>query len=324
MKQAINESFILKNNVMKNMIKRILQQPTGANPETYSNLRINTYLSLVVLLGILFTSCEDVIEVEINEENLDLYAVEASITNLEEPTVFLSKGLPVTVDETFKGISDALVTISDDALPANEVILVEAPDSAGYYVVPEWIDFPGVAGREYTMTIEVDGVILSASDYLAPVEPIDSIQVSPSTFGESEYLSVSVYSYETPGLGDYYKWDIYVNDTLLGNAEDMFFASDEFVEGNYVEGLEIFIDYNNEQQEIERRLKYMDTVVVRQNSVSEFAYNFYYQMQQQSYGGSIFSVPPANVKSNISSSNGKGCAGHVYCTGCFGFECSDY
>lgn len=290
---------------MKNMIKRLLQQPAGANPEASNNIRIHKYLTFIVFLGILFTSCEDVIEVEINEENLDLYAVEARITTTEEPTVFLSKGLPVTVDEEFKGISDAVVTISDDAQPVNEVILVENPDSAGYYVVPDWMDYPGVAGREYTMTIEVDGVIISASDYLAPVEPIDSIRVSPSTFGDGEFLSVAVFSQETPGLGDYYKWDIYINDTLLGDAEDMFFASDELVDGNYVEGLEIFIDYNNENQDIERRLKYMDTVLVRQNSISEFAYNFYYQMQQQSFGGTIFSVPPANVESNISSSNGK-------------------
>jgi hypothetical protein len=49
----------------------------------------------------------------------------------------------------------------------------------------------------------------------------------------------------------------------------------------------------------------MDTIVVCQNSISEYTYNFYFQMQQQSYGGGLFSVPPANVKSNFTSSNGK-------------------
>lgn len=294
---------------MKNIMKRLLQRPTEENPENANTLHANRYTAFILLLGILFTSCEDVIEVEIDEEHLDLFAVEAKITTAEEPAVFLSKGLSVTVDEAFKGISNATVRISDDAQPANEVVLVESPDSAGYYVVPDLMEYKGVAGRKYTMTIEVDGVTLSASDYLAPVEPIDSIRISPSTFGDGEYLSVSVFSRETPGLGDYYKWDIYINDTLMGDAEDMAFASDELVDGNYVEGLEIFIDYHNENQDIERKLNYMDTVLVRQNSISEFGYNFYYQMQQQSYGGSLFSVPPANIESNITSSNGKNVLG---------------
>jgi hypothetical protein len=266
---------------------------------------MHKYLFLLTAIGLVFTSCEDVIEVELNEESSDLFAVEAKITTEDQPTVFLSKGLPVTVDEAFKGISNAVVTISDDSQPANEVILTEDPDSAGYYIVPAWIDFQGVAGREYTLTIEVEGVVLSAHEFLTPVEPIDSMIVRPSTFGDDEFLAVSIFSQETPGIGNYYKWDIYINDTLLGDAETMSFASDELVDGNYVDDLEIYIDYYNEQQDIDRKLKYMDTVVVRQNSISEFAYNFYFQMQQQSYGGGLFSVPPANVKSNITSSNGK-------------------
>ena len=266
---------------------------------------MKTFMLLLPVIGILFTSCEDIIDVEINEENTDLLAVEARITTADQPTVFLTKGLPVTVDEVYKGISDAIVRISDDAQPSNEVILVEDHDSSGYFIVPGFSRYIGIAGREYTLTIEVEGITLTATEYLAPVEPIDSIQIRPSSFGDSEFLGVSIFSQETPGVGNYYKWDIYINDTLLADAETMSFASDELVDGNYVEDAEIFIDFNNPEQGYERKLKYMDTVLVRQNSISEFAYNFYYQMQQQSYGGGLFSVPPANIEGNISSSNGK-------------------
>ena len=162
-----------------------------------------------------------------------------------------------------------------------------------------------MAGREYTLTIEVEGITLTASEYLAPVEPIDSIQVRPSTFGDSKFLAISIFSQETPGIGNYYKWDIFKNDTLLSDSETMSFASDELVDGSYVDDAEIFIDFNNPDQGFDRQIKYMDTIQVHQNSISEFAYNFYYQMQQQSYGGGLFSVPPANVKSNITASNGK-------------------
>jgi hypothetical protein len=213
--------------------------------------------------------------------------------------------MSVAVDEAFVGISDAFVTISDDAEPVNEIVLVEDTDSNGYYIVPESDSYLGVTGRKYTLRIETDDVILTATDYLAPVEPIDSIRVRPSSFGDYQFLAVSIYLQETPGIGNFYKWDIFINDTLLADSETMSFSSDEFVDGNYVDDAEIFIDFNNPDQGYDRQIKYMDTVLVHQNSISEFAYNFYYQMQQQSYGGGLFSVPPANVKSNITASNGK-------------------
>jgi hypothetical protein len=262
-------------------------------------------LLILPVIGMLFSSCEDVIDVKINEESSDLFAVEARITTKDQPTVFLAKGLPVTIDEDFNGISNAIVTISDDAQPVNQVVLVEDTDSTGFYTILESDDYFGEPGREYTLTVEVEGITLTATEYLAPVEPIDSIRIRPSSFGDSRFLAVSIFSQETPGIGNYYKWDIFVNDTLLADSETMSFTSDELVDGSYVDDAEIFIDFNNPHQGFDRQLKYMDTVLVHQNSISEFAYNFYYQMQQQSYGGGLFSVPPANVKSNIVASNGK-------------------
>lgn len=89
------------------------------------------FLIVLPVIGMLFTACEDVIDVKINEESIDLYAVEAKITTADQPTVFLTKGMPVTIDQPFNGISNAIVTISDDSQPNNEVILIEDPDRLG-------------------------------------------------------------------------------------------------------------------------------------------------------------------------------------------------
>lgn len=258
-----------------------------------------------VLIAFIFASCEDVIDVELNEQDTGLYAVEAKITTIDQPFVYLTKGVPVTVDENFTGISHALVTISDDADPQNSIILTEDPDSAGFYTVSSGENFPGVPGREYTVTIETEGIILTASDFLYSVEKIDSINVWPSLRGDKMFLGIFTYGYETPGLGNYYKWDIFINDTLLSDAEMMSIASDEFVDGNYINGLEIFTDFYNPHNPEERKLCYLDTIQVRQNSLSSFAYNYFYQLINQSYGGGLFSVPPANIESNFQSNDGK-------------------
>jgi hypothetical protein len=55
----------------------------------------------------------------------------------------------------------------------------------------------------------------------------------------------------------------------------------------------------------QRKLKFHDTVYVAQNSLSAFAYNYFFQMMNQGAVGFLFSVPPANIESNFTSSDGK-------------------
>jgi len=140
---------------------------------------------------------------------------------------------------------------------------------------------------------------------LYPVENIDSINVWPSLRGNKEFLGVFTYGQETPGIGNYYKWDIYINDTLLYNAETLSIASDEFVDGNYVNALEIFTDFHDPASPEDRKIKYGDRVSVKQTSISEFVYYYFYQLMNQSMSGFLFSVPTANIRSNFICSNGK-------------------
>jgi len=263
-----------------------------------------TYLIIFALAAII-SSCEDVIDVKLSNENLNLIGVEANITTVDQPTVFLYKTLKVNQDVTYPGISGAVVTISDNVIPANQIVLTEDPAKQGHYLVPNGKNYLGVAGREYTLNIQNQGVTLVAKDKLAKVEPIDSIQVVPSQRGEKRFLGVFTYGKEPKGLGNYYKWDIFINDTLVHEANRMAIASDEFVDGSYISKLEIFTDFYDTTKPKDRKLKLHDKVQVKQTSISEFAYNFYFQMINQSSTGSLFSVPTANIVSNFTASDGK-------------------
>ncbi|MBC8005324.1 MAG: DUF4249 domain-containing protein [Verrucomicrobia bacterium] len=262
------------------------------------------YLILIALAGI-FSSCEDVIDVDLSEENLNLVGVEANITTQDEPTVFLYRTLKVNQDEGLPGISGAQVVITDDASPSNQITLVEDSQKKGLYTVAQGASFKGVAGREYTLTIQTPETTLMAKEKLTAVEPIDSIIVEPSLRGDKLFLAVFSYGQETPGKGNYYKWDIYVNDTLKYESDRMTIASDELVDGNYVRKLELFTDFHDPDKPEERELRLNDKVHVKQTSISRFGYYFYLQMINQGSTGSLFSVPPANIKSNFSSTDGK-------------------
>jgi hypothetical protein len=266
------------------------------------------YKYIIIAIALLsFASCEDVIEVDVKDQEKDLYIVEAKITTLDEPWVFVSKTLSVTVDQPYLGISNLTVTITDDAQPANGITLIEDAERKGYYTIPDSVDYFGVAGRTYTLSILTpENITLTATETLYEVVPIDSIQVTPSERGDKLFLGVFTYGNETPGLGNFYKWDIYVNGNILkiDNAEYLAFASDELVDGNYISGLEIFTDFHDLNVKSERILNLDDTIYVKQTSTTEFAYYYYYQMGNQSTGGSMFSVPPANIPGNFTSSDG--------------------
>jgi len=265
--------------------------------------------SIIVILGLalfILTSCEDVIEVKLSDENLDLFAVEAKITTADNPYIFLYKSLRVDQDIAYPGVSGAVVTVSDNGIPTKSIQLVESSEVTGFYTVPANKNFLGETGKEYTVTIEYDGITLKGSDFLYPVEPIDSIQVRASLRGDKRFLGIFTYGNETPGIGNFYKWDIYINDSLLNSAEYLIVASDELVDGNYVYSFEIFTDFHDPDiEDFNRKLHLGDTVYVNQTSISQPVYNFYYQLINQSFSGGIFSVPPANIPGNFSSSDGK-------------------
>ena len=262
-------------------------------------------LASLLLFVIVLCSCEDVIQVKLSDQNLNLLGVEAAITTKNKPTVFFYKTLQVNKDEAFTGISGAEVLLSDDATPTNSVKLVEDPQKKGLYQVPSNSVYMGFPGRTYSLTIQSQGVVLSAKEKLARVEPIDSIQIAPSTRGNGIFLGIFTYGKEPKGLGNFYKWDVFVNDTLIHKADRIAVASDEFVDGNYISKLEVYTDFHDPTKPKDRKLKLKDTIYVNQSSISEFAFNFYLQMINQSSTGSLFSVPPANIMSNITSSDGK-------------------
>jgi hypothetical protein len=270
-----------------------------------SDFGLLNLMIVLLFLVVSLSSCEDVIEVKLSNKDLNLIGVEARITTIDQPAVYLYQTLRVDQDVEYPGISGAVVTISDNEKPAHQMVLPESNSKIGLYMVPPRQSYRGIPGREYTITIVTGGVTLTGKDKLEAVQPIDSIQIKPSMRGDKMFLGIFTYGLEPPGLGNFYKWDIYVNDSLIQSADRIAVASDEFVDGNYISGLEIFTDFHDPNKPKDRLLNVNDTIMVKQNSISEFAYNFYNQMISQSSSGSLFSVPPANIKSNFTSSDGK-------------------
>ena len=67
-------------------------------------------LAALLFFSILVISCEDVIEVNLSEENLNLIGVEASITTQSKPTVFLYNTLKADQDQAFPELAEHLLS----------------------------------------------------------------------------------------------------------------------------------------------------------------------------------------------------------------------
>jgi len=267
-------------------------------------MKIKTII-LFLLIAVLLTSCEDIVEIELSDETVDLYAVEAKITSEENPFVFVYKSQRVDADNPYQGVSGAKVTISDNGQPKKTVTLKESPEKKGLYIPEDGTLYLGEPGKEYTLEINVNGVKITGTELLTRVEPIDSIQVRPSIRGDFMFLGILTFGNEPPELGNYYKWDIYINDTLLSKSDNLVIVSDEFVNGNYVSGFEIFTDFHDPNKPEDRLLNLGDTIRVKQTSITKYAYLFYTQMFNQGQTGGLFSVPPANIESNFTSGDGR-------------------
>ena len=265
------------------------------------------FKSIIFLLTIsaLFVSCEDIVEVKLDNKDIGLYAVEAKITTDNNPYVFLYKSQLVSSDKDYPTVSGAKVVIADNSAPQKSITLQESNERKGLYIPKQGDVFLGEQSREYTLTITVDGVTMKSTELLAKVEPIDSIQIRPSSRGDKLFLGLFTYGKEPAGLGNYYKWDIYINKRYLNSSDNLIIASDELVDGNYIEGLEIYTDFHDPNKPEDMTIQLGDTVQVKQTSISKFGYLYYYQMVNQGRTGGLFSVPPANIKSNIISSDGR-------------------
>ncbi len=267
-------------------------------------------LLYIILILIGFSSCEDVIDVELRDNNLDLVVVEAQISSLDAPFCKIFKSEKVTSDEAFKGISCATVSIQNLDDSSEIIYLEESSSNDGFYSAPKLLAASLKTNTAYQITIEIDDYTITGIDTLREVEPIDSIQVRPSVFSTPLFLAVYTYGNEPAMPGQFYKWEVSINDTVLSSIDQIQYASDELVNNSYIDALEIFTDFHDPEQPEERILGYLDTISVRQSSISPFMYSYYSQLASQGAVGFLFSVPPANVKGNLSSSNGKSVLGY--------------
>lgn len=245
----------------------------------------------LLLLCFLFASCEDKIDLDV-PEGPEKLVVDALLTDGDSlQTITLSRTSPYFESSRTPRVSGAQVYVTTSA--GQTIIFTENPVSKGdYEAIYEMTD----TTLGFVMHVKLpDGrQYESYEERLHRVSPIDSLRQSDEKypargdFRKEGYAGLMT-TYEPSGMGDYYRWIIFVNGEKLIDPFSLIFADDRLVDGNPI------IDWD-----IVYELQEGDTVEIHQMSISERAYHYWTLIFAQitNFGGP-FSTPPATIEGNI-------------------------
>ncbi|MBX3241332.1 MAG: DUF4249 domain-containing protein [Chitinophagaceae bacterium] len=184
-------------------------------------MKFQVYSVLIILAGLL-VSCEKVIDVDVKDAEKK-YVIEAVVTDQADGHyVKISRTKNISENNSFAGISHALVTVSDGE--GSSVLFEEETD--GVYKPAA---FAGISGKTYTLTVNIEGEVFTAVSSMPAKVLMDSIYITEDfLFGEMRKAANIVYQ-DPPGVRNYYRYIQSVNGVKYNR---IFLSNDEFTDGN--------------------------------------------------------------------------------------------
>ena len=237
----------------------------------------------ILCLTFLCISCEDVIEIDLNETEPKL-VIDAGISWIKdtpgnEQTIKLTLTAPFFNDEV-PPANGALVSISDTS--GNTFNFIEE-GSTGIYRNSGFIP---VIDATYVLSISYNGELYTATETLKAVASIEFIEQKDDGGFLGEDIELKAFYTDPANIENYYLFEFISNIPVIPSLE---VYEDRFTDGNQIFGF-----YTEED------LKPGDQVTIRNYGISERFYQFMFTLLQQGSeeGGGPFETQPATVRGN--------------------------
>ena len=220
-------------------------------------------VSLVVLAG-----CQKVINLNL-KDSTGKYVIEGNVTDLPGPyQVSISQTGKVTDDYVFNGVSQANVTIRDDA--GNSETLQEG--QPGIY---QTTALAGVEGRTYYLDIRLGDLHFTSSSTMPSRVPLDSLYIV-EVFNFSKMVKAVVPVFTDPvGQGNCYRFNETINGVL---DKTLYYQNDDFSDGKQS-------TWSLLRPDPDSTLHSNDEVKVEMQCIDKAVYKYWYSMDQSSLGG---------------------------------------
>ncbi len=251
------------------------------------------YLVVLVFLTCILSSCEEKIDLDLNEdEEFQRLVVEGWFT--DEPgkqRVDLTLTTSYFQNQLAPRAEGAIVSVTD-----GETTWDYSETAPGIYETEDGV--AGEPGKTFTLSIEYKDMDYSTESYMRPTAPIDSIAfefIEEEEEDLPDYYDVFIWMQELPGIGDSYMWLTEINGhPLRDTLTELSFETDEIYDGNYIEGVQIeYIDLIND-------MGAGDEFTITQYNIGTEAYDVFIGiMNETDWNGGLFDAPPANVNTNL-------------------------
>lgn len=258
-------------------------------------------LVLLMVMG-LFQACEKNITVDIPKAEKRI-VVEGYVEKGRSPIVQLSYSssyFDALDSNSIKELSikGAIVKVNDGT---TEITLTELDPTQGYLYLDLTNSMIGTEGKTYTLYVEIDGKVVTASTKLTGAVPLDSVWYKVD--GNRDSLGFIWAKLSDPDtLGNAYRWF-----AKRVNKDSSFIPPPGSVfEDKFINGKSFDFAYNRgsvpNEEEVEAERGYFkrgDTVVVKFCTMDQDHFKFWRsQINQAQSNGNPFSSP-APIESNI-------------------------
>lgn len=245
-------------------------------------MQILKYISLTLSL-LLFVSCEEVINVDLNTAPPRL-VVDAAI-NWQKGTDGSTQKIILSTSTDYYSnvipkVSGASISIKNST--NDNFLFTEIPNTGEYICT----NFVPVIGETYTLTVSYNGETYTATETLQSVTPIDNVsQKDDGGFSGDEY-EIEVF-YEDPIVKNFYLVKFFPN---IYKSPSYGVSSDEFSNGNQKK-------WTFSEEDLEKG----NTIAITHYGISEAYYNYMNKLISVSGGdgGGPFQTTPATVRGNI-------------------------
>jgi hypothetical protein len=234
--------------------------------------------ALVLVAG---TSCQKVIDLKLNNAAAQL-VIEGNLTDELGPQyVIITKSVSFTTSSIFPPVTDAIVTITDDA--GHNFSLTQG-DPGVYSIYP----FSGDHGKAYILTVQTGGKTYTATSTMPYPVLIDSLTTKQDVFSNKDLRTITVDYRDPPNVANQYLFILYINGQQAGS---IFTNDDSFTDGR---------DVKNDLLQNGIDIHPRDTATVVMECIDKNIYKYWFSLSQQQGNGPGGGTTPSNPPSNLS------------------------
>jgi hypothetical protein len=238
---------------------------------------------LIIILGIttanLFFSCQKTVTLDLKTAASQI-VIQGEVTNLAGPyTITVNQTTGFYADNNFPPISGASIKISDN-LGVTDSLTETSPGVYSTHILQ------GMPGNTYTLSVLAQNQQYSAVSTMPAPITLDSISFQHLNGFGDERINAIAYFQDPAGVKNNYQFMEYINGQQFNR--NIFVFDDRLSDGRYINRT-LFMDSTY--------LKVGDQLEVKMYCIDDSVYNYFFQLDQSTYGNT---ASPANPTTNIS------------------------